>query len=119
MPEVSGAGLTEEQCHEQGIDYEVGRADLGLTPRGAIAGRGGLLKLIFLKADRKLIGVHCVGDIASEIVGIGQMMIRCGGTLNTLANMSLNTPTYSYAYKYAAFDGLRRLATSRRTATSP
>ncbi|MBS0577795.1 MAG: FAD-dependent oxidoreductase [Proteobacteria bacterium] len=114
MPEVSGAGATEEQCRQQGLDYEVGRADLAVTPRGAIAGRGGLLKLIFLKADRKVLGVHCVGDIASEIVGIGQMLIRCGGTLNTLANMSLNTPTYSYAYKYAAFDGLRRLAAGRR-----
>ena len=110
MPEVSGAGATEEKCRERGLDYEVGRADLALTPRGAIAGRGGLLKLIFLKADRKLLGVHCIGDIASEIVGIGQMLLRCGGTLNTIANMSLNTPTYSYAYKYAAFDGLRRLA---------
>jgi NAD(P) transhydrogenase len=117
MPEVSGAGFTEEQCREQGLNYEVGRADLALTPRGAISGRGGLLKLIFLKADRKLIGVHCIGDIASEIVGIGQMVIRCAGTLNTIANMSLNTPTYSYAYKYAAFDGLRRLATARRTET--
>jgi NAD(P) transhydrogenase len=118
MPEVSGAGVTEEQCRAQGLDYEVGSADLALTPRGAIAGRGGLLKLIFLKADRKLIGVHCIGDIASEIVGIGQMVIRCGGTLNTIANMSFNTPTYSYAYKYAAFDGLRRLATARRTAAT-
>jgi NAD(P) transhydrogenase len=116
MPEVSGAGLTEEQCREKGLDYEVGRADLGLTPRGAIAGRGGLLKLIFLKADRKLVGVHCIGDIASEIVGIGQMVIRCGGTMNTIANMSLNTPTYSYAYKYAAFDGLRRLVSADREA---
>jgi NAD(P) transhydrogenase len=108
MPEVSGAGLTEEQCRDKGLDYEVGRADLAVTPRGAIAGRGGLLKLIFLKADRKLVGVHCIGDIASEIVGIGQMLIRCGGTMNTIANMSMNTPTYSYAYKYAAFDGLRK-----------
>lgn len=114
MPEVSGAGLTEEQCQEKAIDYEVGRANLALTPRGAIAGRGGLLKLIFRKADRKLVGVHCIGDIASEIVGIGQMVIRCGGTLNTIANMSMNTPTYSYAYKYAAFDGLRRLAASQK-----
>ncbi len=113
MPEVSGAGLTEEQCREKGLDYEVGRADLGLTPRGAIAGRGGLLKLIFLKSDRKLVGVHCIGDIASEIVGIGQMVIRCGGTMSTLANMSFNTPTYSYAYKYAAFDGLRRLLSAQ------
>jgi NAD(P) transhydrogenase len=116
MPEVSGAGATEEQCREKGLDYEVGRADLGLTPRGAIAGRGGLLKLIFRKADRKMLGVHCIGDIASEIVGVGQMLIRCGGTLNTLANMSLNTPTYSYAYKYAAFDGLRRLASAEERA---
>jgi NAD(P) transhydrogenase len=110
MPEVSGAGLTEEQCREQGLDYQVGRADLGCTPRGAIAGRGGLLKLIFQRDDRTLLGVHCIGDIASEIVGIGQMVIRCGGTLHTIANMSMNTPTYAYAYKYAAFDGLRRLA---------
>jgi NAD(P) transhydrogenase len=114
MPEVSGAGLTEEESRAKGLDYEVGRANLALTPRGAIAGRGGLLKLIFLKSDRKLIGVHCIGDIASEIVGIGQMVIRCGGTLNTIANMSMNTPTYSYAYKYAAFDGLRRLAVSQK-----
>jgi NAD(P) transhydrogenase len=116
MPEVSGAGATEEECRERGLDYAVGRADLGMTPRGAIAGRGGLLKLIFLKADRKLLGVHCIGDIASEIIGIGQMLIRCGGTLNTITNMSLNTPTYSYAYKYAAFDGLRRLAAARKRA---
>ncbi len=116
MPELSGAGLTEEACRERGSDYEVGRADLAVTPRGAIAGRGGILKLIFQTGDRKLVGVHCIGEIASEIVGIGQMAIRCGGTLNTLATMSFNTPTYSYAYKYAALDGLRRLA-ARRNAT--
>ena len=110
MPEASGAGLTEEQCRENGQNYEVGRADLGSTPRGAIAGRGGLLKLIFDRQDRTLLGVHCIGDIASEIIGIGQMVIRCGGTLNTIANMSMATPTYAYAYKYAAFDGLRRIA---------
>ena len=110
MPEASGAGLTEEQCREQGLDYEVGRADLATTPRGAIAGRSGLLKLIFQRQNRTLLGVHCICDIASEIVGIGQMVIRCGGTLNTIANMSMATPTYAYAYKYAAFDGLRRIA---------
>jgi NAD(P) transhydrogenase len=110
MPEVTGAGLTEEQCREQGLNYEVGRADLGCTPRGAIAGRSGLLKLILKRENRALLGVHCIGDIASEIVGIGQMVIRCGGTLHTIANMSMNMPTYAYAYKYAAFDGLRRIA---------
>jgi len=116
MPEVSGAGLTEEQCSEKGLDYQVGRSDLSLTARGAIAGRGGLLKLIFLKPNRELVGVHCIGDIASEIVGIGQMAIRCGGTANTIANMSMNTPTYSYAYKYAAFDALRRGMAAQKAA---
>lgn len=114
MPEVSGAGLDEEQCVERGLDYEVGRAELALTPRGAIAGRGGLLKLIFRKSDRRLLGVHCIGDLASEIVGIGQMAIRLGGTLHTITNMSFNTPTYSYAYKYAAFDGFTRLKAGDR-----
>jgi NAD(P) transhydrogenase len=109
MPEVAGAGLTEEQCLAQGIDYEVGRSEFDLTPRGAIAGHGGLLKLIFRKANQKLIGVHCIGDIASELVGIGQMVIHFGGTLGTFDEMSMNTPTYSYAYKYAAFDAFRRL----------
>jgi len=116
MPEVSGAGMTEEQCRAQGLDYVVGRSDLDFTPRGAIAGRGGLLKLIFLRRNRKLVGVHCIGDIASEIVGIGQMVIRLGGTVDTIANMSMNTPTYSYAYKYAAFDGMRRAATVGKAA---
>lgn len=113
MPEVAGAGLTEERCRSNGLDYAVGRAELDVTLRGAIAGRGGLLKLIFLKDDRKLVGVHCIGDIASEIVGIGQMAIRCDATLNTIANMSFNTPSYGYAYKNAAFDGLRQVMTRR------
>lgn len=118
MPEVARVGLTEEDCLTQGLDYEVGRSELSQTPRGAIAGRSGLLKLIFLKDSRKLVGVHCIGDIASELVGIGHMAIRCGGTLNTIANMTFNTPTYSYAYKYAAFDGLRRSAAHNRPAAS-
>jgi NAD(P) transhydrogenase len=109
MPEVAGAGLTEEQCQAKGIDYEVGRSEFDLIPRGAIAGHGGLLKLIFRKDNQKLIGVHCIGDVASELVGIGQMVIHFGGTLSVFDEVSMNTPTYSYAYKYAAFDGFRRL----------
>jgi NAD(P) transhydrogenase len=109
MPEVAGAGLTEEQCQAQDIDYEVGRSEFDLIPRGAIAGHGGLLKLIFRKDNEKLIGVHCIGDVASELVGIGQMVIHFGGTLSVFDEVSMNTPTYSYAYKYAAFDGFRRL----------
>ena len=53
--------------------------------------------------------MHCVGDIASELVGIGQMVIQFGGTLSAFDETSMNTPTYSYACRYAAFDGFRRL----------
>jgi NAD(P) transhydrogenase len=109
MPEVAGAGLTEEQCRVKGIDYAVGRCEFDLIPRGAIAGHGGLLKLIFRKDNQTLIGVHCIADIASELVAIGQMVIHFGGTLRAFDEVSMNTPTYSYAYKYAAFDGFRRI----------
>ena len=109
MPEVAGVGLTEEQCQSQGLDYAVGRSDLSLIPRGAIAGHGGILKLIFSKKDRRLLAVHCFGDIASELVGIGQMVIHFNGTIDTFLEVTLNTPTYTYAYKYAAIDGMRKL----------
>ena len=109
MPEVAEAGLTEEQCRSQGLNYEVGRSDLSLIPRGAIAGHGGILKLIFSRKDRRLLGVHCFGDIASELVAIGQMVIHFNGTIDTFLEVTLNTPSYTYAYKYAAIDGFRKL----------
>jgi NAD(P) transhydrogenase len=110
MPEVAGVGLTEEQCRERGIEYEVGRCDLFITPRGAIAGHGGLLKLIFRRDNRQLLGVHIIGDVASELVGIGQMAIAGDQAIDIFGALTLNTPTYTYAYKYATFDGLLRLA---------
>jgi NAD(P) transhydrogenase len=109
MPEVAGVGLTEEQCRSQGLDYEVGRSDLSLIARGAIAGHGGILKLIFSKKDRRVLGVHCFGDIASELVAIGQMVIHFNGTIDTFLEVTLNTPTYTYAYKYATIDGIQKL----------
>jgi NAD(P) transhydrogenase len=109
MPEMAGVGLTEEQCQEQGLDYAVGRATFGSIPRGAISGHDGLLKLLFRPDDRRLLGVHCLGEIASEIIGAGQMVLHYGGTLDVFSAITLPTPTYSYAYKNAAFDGLMRL----------
>jgi NAD(P) transhydrogenase len=112
MPEVAGVGLTEEQCQAQGIAYAVGRCDLATTPRGAIAGHGGLLKLLFRRDDRRLLGVHILCDIASELVGVGQAAISDGDPIDVFVGRTFNTPTYSYAYKYATFDGLKRLAVS-------
>ena len=86
----------------------MGRCDLAVTARGAIAGHGGLLKLIFRRDDRRLLGVHIIGDIASELVGMGQMAINGGEAIDVFGALTLNTPTYTYAYKYATFDGVKR-----------
>ena len=109
LPEVAGVGATEEQVHVAGIPYVVGRCDLATTPRGAIAGHGGLLKLIFRAEDRKVLGVHCFGDIASEVVGLGHVVLHVGGSVEVFLTLALNTPTYSYAYHDATVDGLIRL----------
>jgi NAD(P) transhydrogenase len=109
IPELAGVGLTEEECRQQEIDYEVGRSTFAAIARGAISGHDGLLKLLFRKDNGQLLGVHCLGEIASELMGIGQMILHYGGTIEIFGTVTLPTPTYSYAYKNAAFDGLRRL----------
>jgi NAD(P) transhydrogenase len=91
------------------MPYAVGRCDLATTPRGAIAGHGGLLKLIFHADNRKLLGVHCFGDIASEVVSLGHVVIQLGGRIELFLTLALNTPTYCYAYHDATVDGLTRL----------
>ena len=110
VPEVAGVGLTEEQAVAANVPYVVGRCDLAATARGAIAGHGGLLKLIFRADDRTLLGVHCIGDIASEMVGLGHVVMHAGGAVELFLTLALNTPTYSTAYHDAAIDGLTRLA---------
>ena len=118
MPEIASAGLTEEQCQTQGIDYAVGRCDLATVARGAIAGHGGILKLLFRRDDHRLVGVHCIGDIASELVGFGQLVIHFGGRLADLNAVTINSPTYTAAYKYAAFDALHRLTEAPLSTTA-
>jgi NAD(P) transhydrogenase len=92
-----------------GIPYVVGRCELATTPRGAIAGHAGLLKLIFRAGDPKLLGVHCFGDIASEVVSVGHLALHVGASVELFLTLAFNTPTYSYAYHDATLDGLIRL----------
>ena len=111
VPEVAGVGLTEDEAKKQRINYEVGRCSFGTIPRGIIAGHSeGLLKLVFRKDDRRLLGVHILGEIASELIGLGQATIHTGGTIDVFNRLTFATPTYTMAYKFAAFDGLKRLA---------
>ncbi len=73
------------------------------------AGHGRILKSIFSKKDRQLLGVHCFGDIDSELVGIGQLVMNFNGKIDTFQQVTLNTPTYKYVYKYATINAIRKL----------
>jgi NAD(P) transhydrogenase len=109
LPEVARAGKSEEDCTAEGITYEVGRCELGATPRGMIGGQEGLLKLIFHGGTGVLLGVHAICEIASEITGTGQAMTHNEATVEDVIRMAYNTPTYTYGYKLAASDALLRL----------
>ena len=107
IPEVSCVGLSEEAAKEQKIDYVVGRAFYRDNARGKIVGdKDGMIKLLFDRASRKLIGCHCIGDRASELVHIGQAVITLSGTVETFIEMVFNYPTLSELFKYAAYDAL-------------
>lgn len=111
IPEVSCVGFSEEQAKEQGIEYVVGRAFYRDNARGKIIGdKDGVIKLLFDRADRKLVGCHCIGDRASELVHIGQAVITLGGTVDTFIEMVFNYPTLAELFKYAAYDALAGLA---------
>jgi NAD(P) transhydrogenase len=112
VPEVAMVGLTEEGAAALGIDYEVGRGWFAGNTRARIAGaEDGLVKLVFRRDDRKLLGVHVLGDHAAELVHQGQAVLNYGGTIDYFIHSTFNVPTESEAYKYAAYDGLQRLQT--------
>jgi NAD(P) transhydrogenase len=111
IPECSAFGETEESCKQKGIDYVAGRAPFANNPRGRITGDlEGITKLIVARDTRKLIGVHVIGERASELVHIGQTAIYLGGTIDLFIDMVFNYPTLADSYKYAAYDCLIALA---------
>ena len=119
IPEVSCVGLSEEAAKEGNVEYVVGRAFYKDNARGKIVGdKDGVIKLVFEKATRKLIGCHCIGDRASELVHIGQTMITLEGTVDTLIEMVFNYPTLSEMFKYAAYDALPHFPAARELETS-
>lgn len=113
IPEVSSFGETEETCKEKKLPYAVGRALYSDNPRGKITGDlEGITKLVIDRSTRKVLGVHVIGERASELVHIGQTLITLGGTVDTFIDMVFNYPTLADSYKYAAYDCLRALSGS-------
>jgi NAD(P) transhydrogenase len=110
VPEISMVGLTEQECNERSIAYEVGIARFRETARGQIIGlREGMLKMLFSIETQKLLGVHIIGEGATELVHIGQAVISLGGTLDYFVQTVFNYPTLAEAYKVAALDAYNRM----------
>jgi NAD(P) transhydrogenase len=107
IPEVATVGLNEDDCRKKGAAFAVGRAFYRDNARGEIIGDvKGLIKLVFDPESLCLLGVHIVGESASEMLHIGMMVMQFGGTINAFIDCVFNFPTLSEAYKYAAYDGL-------------
>ena len=114
VPEVAMVGLTADAADAAGIDQEVGRAWFARNPRARTAGdTEGLVKLVFATADRRLLGVHILGEHATELIHLGQAALHFGATIDHFIHATFNVPTTTDAYKYAAYDGLQRMASAR------
>jgi len=110
IPEISMVGQTEEYLTRNKIPYEVGLSRYAELAKGQMLGdEQGLLKMLFDPESLKVLGVHVIGDRATEIVHIGQAVLALGGTLEYFRDTVFNYPTLAEAYKVAALDGLNKL----------
>lgn len=109
IPELSMVGETEESLRAQGLDYVAGRADYASNSRGEIIGeRNGFLKLLFRREDMRLLGVHIIGEQATELIHIGMMVMLGGGGAGLLDCACFNVPTLADLYKLATARALRQ-----------
>jgi NAD(P) transhydrogenase len=110
VPEISTVGMSEEEVRHRGIPYECGIARFRETSRGHIMGlNNGMMKMIFSIKTRRLLGVHIVGEGATELVHIGQAVLNLHGTLDYFIENTFNYPTLAEAYKIAALDAWNRM----------
>jgi NAD(P) transhydrogenase len=110
IPEISMVGATEEQLTEKKVPYEVGQAKYGELAKGQMVGAEvGQLKVLFDRKTLKLLGVHAIGDGATEIIHIGQAVLSFGGTVEYFRDTVFNYPTFAEAYRVAGLDGLNKL----------
>jgi NAD(P) transhydrogenase len=117
IPEVSMVGETEESLKQKGIAYLVGRARYQENARGRIIGdQDGFLKLLFRHEDLKLIGVHIMGELATEVVHSGLVAMMCEASANLFTDICLNVPTLGTLYKTATLNALQTIPRSDQRA---
>jgi NAD(P) transhydrogenase len=105
VPEISSVGLTAEQAKKDGLTVTVGDSRMETSSRGLIAEHGpGLLRLVAEKGSRRLLGVHIIGETATELVHIGQMALIARATVDVFIDNVFNYPTLAEAYRLAALD---------------
>lgn len=110
VPEISTVGMSEEEVQRRGIPYECGIARFRETSRGHIMGlETGMMKMIFSIRTHRLLGVHIVGEGATELIHIGQAVLNLKGKLDYFIENTFNYPTLAEAYKIAALDAFNRL----------
>lgn len=110
VPEISTVGMSEQEVREKNINYECGIARMRETSRGHIMGLDqGMMKMIFSNKTRRLLGVHIIGEGATELIHIGQAVINLKGTIDYFIENTFNYPTLAEAYKIAALDAWNRM----------
>ncbi len=115
IPEVSMVGATEEELTRAKIPYETGVARYKEISRGPILGdESGLLKMLFQRDDGRLLGCHCIGSGATELIHVGQAVLGLGGGLEYFLKTVFNYPTLAECYKVAAYNAANKLALIRR-----
>lgn len=119
IPECAMVGMTEEQAHAGGVSYVTGTSRFANNSRAAIAGATeGMIKLVVERESRRVLGVHLVGDGATELVHQGQAVLHFGGTVDYFIHATFDVPTMSDAYKYASYDCLQQMAKVARESSS-
>ena len=107
IPEIAMVGLTEDECQQKNIPYLIGRALYADNPRGQIIGDiSGMVKIVFSPTDKKVLGIHIIGEMASELIHLGADVLTRSGSIDDFIQAVYNFPTLSDLYKYAAYDGL-------------
>jgi NAD(P) transhydrogenase len=110
IPEAAMVGETEETLKREGLPYLVGRAPYDANPRGKIVGDSdGMLKMLVRREDLKLLGVHVLGEQATELVHVGLMAMLCNSDVRLFDEACFNIPTLGQLYKVAALDALRQV----------